>query len=114
MVQRGVAPAAPYPNPTHDVTAQLRMQIAEMQRSREAKPIFLAGTYCKPKVPYDACASTIVNARLPYDLNVIMGRRKANDASPILPNPADAIPKMIAAASAKPAAPLHARAHLMY
>lgn len=99
----------PYPHDKLDGTAQLRMQVAEMMRSRQARPIFLAGTYNKPIVPQDACATIITEGRRPYNIQAIMGRSRANDASPLLANPSDGVVRMAAAASPAPRNPLTTR-----
>lgn len=96
------SPKCPYPNPTEDITAQLRQQVVTMMQSRAAPLAQMTATYTKPKFGANAHATNVVEGRRPYDINVIMGRRKAHDADrlvPLVPLP-DAL---IMAASASPA-----------
>lgn len=100
----------PTPGPTNDAKAQLQAQVATMMASRKAPEIFLAKAFTTPRVPYDANCARTLDVRRPYDLMAIMGRCKGNDALPLLPNPADGLPRMPAAASTGARSPLLLRA----
>lgn len=78
-------PTCPFPNPTEDITAQLRDQVITMMQSRAAPLAQMTATYTKPKFGVNAHATNLVEGRRPYDINVLMGRCKANDADRLIP-----------------------------
>lgn len=73
-----------YPHPTVDYAGQLHQQIVTMMTSKAAKELFLTQPYTKPKIGENAHATNLVVGRLGYDIRD-MGRRRAHDASPLIP-----------------------------